>query len=538
MLRQLFFVTSIAVVALANSQRKLSLDFPTPLLGNTSPGSVWPQPESHVSTAETFPVAVESFMFTYASKSYKCDLVYEAFKRYGAIIINSAGDQKLRFRPLTTPMLTGLEVNLMAPCEDYPSLDMDESYALDINSMAVATLTAKSVWGILRGMESFSQLLWESDSGQIVANKTNIIDKPRYAHRGILLDTSRHYQPVNVILENIDGMAYNKINVFHWHIVDDQSFPYVSTVYPDLSAKGAYNPITHIYTIEDVAEVIEYARLRGIRVVPEFDTPGHTTSMGKGQPGLLTECYTGSNPNGNYGPINPTVNTTYTFIQNLFTEVKSSFKDAYIHLGGDEVSFSCWQSNPAINNWMKSHNMTGDYKKLEQVYIQQVLDISAAIGYSYIVWQEVVDNGVKVKADTVVEVWINNHPDNELAKVTALGYRALLAAPWYLDYISTGEDWKRYYSYEPSNFNGTAEQKKLLIGGEACLWGEYVDGSNVTPRLWPRASAVAERLWSPETVNDVDAATPRLHQHRCRMVQRGIPAEPLHPGYCKHEWRN
>uniref|UniRef100_H2YUW1 beta-N-acetylhexosaminidase n=1 Tax=Ciona savignyi TaxID=51511 RepID=H2YUW1_CIOSA len=133
---------------------------------------------------------------------------------------------------------------------------------------------------------------------------------------------------------------------------------------------------------------------------------------------------------------------------------------------------------------------------------------------------------------------MKNNPANEMAKVTSLGYRVILASPWYLDHLTVGEDWKKYYMYEPANFNGTAEQKALLIGGEACLWGEYVDATNVTPRLWPRASAVAERLWSQETVNDVDAATPRLHQHRCRMVQRGIPAEPLHPSYCALDWRN
>nr|CAB3252625.1 beta-hexosaminidase subunit alpha [Phallusia mammillata] len=507
-----------------------------PLLGDTSPGSVWPKPQMQTSSPMVYEVAVQKFVFTYASTSHKCDLTEEAFKRYEMLIYNTASQLKLQFRPRAVPSLTTLTVNLLSACEEYPSLHMNESYSLEIGDSAL--LSAPSVWGVLRGLETFSQLMWQTDTNQVLMNKTSILDFPRYAHRGILLDSSRHYLPMEAILHNLEAMAYNKINVFHWHIVDDQSFPFVSRTYPDLSGKGAYNPSTHIYTPENVAEIIEFGRLRGIRVVPEFDTPGHSQSWGKGQSGLLTPCYSNGKPDGTFGPIDPTVNSTYTFVEGLFTEVKSVFHDQYIHLGGDEVSFNCWKSNPDITKWMALQNITGDYATLESVYIQQILDISASVGYSYIVWQEVIDNGVKVKNDTVVEVWINNKPDEELAKVTAKGYRALLAAPWYLDYISTGEDWQKYYLYEPSNFNGTDAQKQLLMGGEACLWGEYVDGTNVTPRLWPRASAVAERLWSAEDVNDVEEATPRLNQHRCRMIRRGIPAEPLRPGYCTHEWKN
>ncbi|MED6257252.1 hypothetical protein ATANTOWER_016422 [Ataeniobius toweri] len=124
-----------------------------------------------------------------------------------------------------------------------------------------------------------------------------------------------------------------------------------------------------------------------------------------------------------------------------------------------------------------------------------------------------------------------------MSKVTAAGYTTILSAPWYLDYISVGQDWQKYYKVEPLNFNGTEEQKKLVIGGEACLWGEYVDATNLTPRLWPRASAVAERLWSAKEVTDIGDAYSRLSVHRCRLVVRGIPAEPLSPSFCPHEYK-
>uniref|UniRef100_A0A672H9C9 Beta-hexosaminidase subunit beta n=1 Tax=Salarias fasciatus TaxID=181472 RepID=A0A672H9C9_SALFA len=384
---------------------------------------------------------------------------------------------------------------------------------------------------------AMSQLILSPLSFQKNINATKIKDFPRFAHRGILLDTSRHYLPVKAILTTLETMAMNKYNVFHWHIVDDPSFPYLSRTFPNLSQKGAYHPYTHVYTPADVKMVIEFARLRGIRVIPEFDTPGHTQSWGKGQANLLTPCYSGSKPSGSFGPVNPILNTTYDFMTQFFKEISSVFPDAYVHLGGDEVDFTCWRSNPDIQKFMEDHGFGHDYSKLESFYIQRLLDIVTSTKKGYMIWQEVFDNGVKLKPDTVVHVWIGGGSNEELSKVTASGYTTILSAPWYLDYISYGQDWQKYYKVEPLNFNGTEQQKKLVIGGEACMWGEYVDATNLTPRLWPRASAVAERLWSHQNVTDINDAYSRLSAHRCRLVERGIPAEPLFSSYCPREYK-
>uniref|UniRef100_A0A3Q0QXB9 Beta-hexosaminidase subunit alpha n=1 Tax=Amphilophus citrinellus TaxID=61819 RepID=A0A3Q0QXB9_AMPCI len=309
-------------------------------------------------------------------------------------------------------------------------------------------------------------------------------------------------------------MAFSKFNVFHWHIVDDPSFPYQSQIEVGL---------LHVDS-QDVRRVISYARMRGIRVLPEFDSPGHTQSWGKGQSDLLTPCYRGSTPSGTFGPVNPALPSTYKFMATLFKEVSSVFPDSYIHLGGDEVNFSCWKSNPDVRAFMQKMGFGTDFTKLEAYYMENIVNITTALNKTSIVWQDVFDYHERVTSY-----------EAELSRITKAGYRVLLAAPWYINHISYGQDWRNYYTVQPLNFSGTEEQKKLVIGGEVCMWGEYVDATNLTPRLWPRASAAAERLWSDEKqTSNVDKAFPRLQDFRCK---RGIQAEPLFVGHCKHEYQ-
>ncbi|XP_060719583.1 beta-hexosaminidase subunit beta isoform X1 [Tachysurus vachellii] len=504
--------------------------------------TLWPLPQKYQTTPTALKLLASSFQIVHAKDSTagpSCSLLQNAFRRYFNYIFDYVKKHSADQDKVSDLELTELQVWITSTdpeCDGYPSLKTDESYKLSVNQ-PTAVLKASNVWGALRGLETFSQLVYEDNYGAVTINKTDVSDFPRFAHRGILLDTSRHYLPLKVILANLEAMAMNKFNVFHWHIVDDHSFPFLSQTFPDLSQRGAYHPYTHVYTPADVKMVIEFARMRGIRVIAEFDTPGHTLSWGKGQSKLLTPCYSGSTPSGTFGPVNPILNSTYDFMTSFFKEISKVFPDAYIHLGGDEVDFSCWKSNPDIQKFMQQQGFGQDYSKLESYYIQRILDIVKATNKGYMVWQEVFDNGVVLKADTQIHVW-KEKPDykSEMAKITAAGFHALLSTPWYLNRISYGQDWQGIYKADPQSFDGTAEQKKLVIGGEACLWGEYVDATNLTPRLWPRASAVAERLWSDENVNDIVNAYTRLVKHRCRMLRRGIPAEPLFVGFCPHEY--
>ncbi|KAJ8344479.1 hypothetical protein SKAU_G00318080 [Synaphobranchus kaupii] len=507
------------------------------LYGMPEAQGVWPMPQKMSQSSESYLLNPQGFTFQYANDSVAqpgCSVLDEAFRRYFTLIFpgynggNARGD------------LFAVVVNVQSgECDGYPDENSTENYYLLV-SAGLGFLKAETVWGALRGLETFSQLVEQDDYDTYYVKETEIVDFPRFPFRGILLDTSRHFLPLPAIMETLDAMAYNKFNVFHWHIVDDPSFPYESYSFPDLSDKGAFHRFTHVYTQSDVQKVISYARLLGIRVMPEFDSPGHTLSWGKGQPDLLTPCYRGKVPSGSFGPVNPILNSSYEFMVRLLKEVSTVFPDSYIHLGGDEVSFTCWKSNPQVRSFMEKMGFGGDFTKLEAFYIENLVNITAALNKTSVLWQDAFDHHENIPNNTVLLVWRGTPPKYhwEMSQMTKAGYRVLLTAPWYLNHISYGQDWRDAYNVRPLNFTGTDEQKKLVIGGEVCMWGEYVDATNLMARLWPRGSAAAERLWSDEEqTSNLSKAYTRLSNFRCRMVRRGIRAEPVYVGYCKHEYK-
>uniref|UniRef100_A0A7S3LVZ5 beta-N-acetylhexosaminidase n=1 Tax=Palpitomonas bilix TaxID=652834 RepID=A0A7S3LVZ5_9EUKA len=404
------------------------------------------------------------------------------------------------------------------------SFDTDESYTLS-TSKEGAKLEATSVFGALRGIETFRQLVKRHLFSVDVNCSVSISDSPRFAVRGLLIDTARHFLPISLILENLDLMEMNKLNVLHWHVVDDQSFPFESDFAEHLS-EGAFSPSLR-FSKENVKKVIDEAYVRGIIVMPEFDTPGHTLSWGKGYPSLLTSCSDGS-----FGPFNPLNEDLYPFMQGFLQEVVDTFPTSYIHLGGDEVSFDCWESNDNITAWMKQQGWT-NYAKLEGYYVQKIVDIvEKTLKHKYLVWQEVFNNNITLSSDAVVDVWKGTDWAT-LSAVTEKGYKAVFSGGYYLDHLNTSPDffdgWE-FYATDPQGFNGTQAQKDLVIGGKAAMWGEHVDVTNFIPRVWPRTSCVGERLWSAADVTDQADAEVRLHEFRCGQVAMGFNVEPLGPG--------
>lgn len=256
-----------------------------------------------------------------------------------------------------------------------------------------------------------------------------------------MIDTSRHFFPVTIILQHLDARAHSKFNVLHWHIVDSIASPYESTTFPEMSATGAYST-DHVYTAADIKRIVDYARGRGIRVIPEFYTPGHVrTGYTALKPPILTTCYDSSGKPlagiGATGPLDPTINATYDFLSALYKELQSLLPDKFVHVGGDEVSPSCWASNPSIQTYMREHKLSS-FADLETLFEQRLLDLLKTQGTSYIVWQEIVDNGAKIVVDTGIDVWKGGNWQEEMAAVTKAGFHTVLSAPFYLNYISYG----------------------------------------------------------------------------------------------------
>ena len=431
---------------------------------------------------------------------------------------------------LTLQSLKRIEIHVISP-DTRLVHGVDESYGLSIDKESTKILLrCKTVFGAVRGLETLSQLMefgWMNENDQpvyiISMIPLFIADAPSYAYRGLMIDTSRHYLPMELILDNLDAMAMNKLNILHWHLTDSQSFPYKSESYPELAMKGAYHP-KRIYTTTDIQKVIKEAYLRGIRVIPEVDMPGHTTSIGKSHPELMSHCPVPSEP---LDPSNPSV---YKFVENVYTDLKNLFPDSFIHVGGDEVNFDCWKKSPNIRKWMYDKNMTDvvdAYEYFETHLLQIVVD---KLEKSPIVWQEVFNLNLSLPENAIVDVWKGFDRDT-VEKATNASFQVILSGCWYLDHLH--DTWKTFYDCDPRDFNGTVD---LMIGGHASMWGEMVDPSNFISRVWPRASAVAERLWTGDVSGDVKASIDeRIHKFRCRMIQQGFAASPTRPGCCPSE---
>eukprot|EP01112_Ceratiomyxa_fruticulosa_P013959 TRINITY_DN3960_c0_g1_i1.p1 TRINITY_DN3960_c0_g1~~TRINITY_DN3960_c0_g1_i1.p1 ORF type:complete len:556 (-),score=112.88 TRINITY_DN3960_c0_g1_i1:166-1731(-) len=407
---------------------------------------------------------------------------------------------------------------------------IDESYVLIVDS-PVATLKAVTVYGALRGLETLSQLIDydTTEGGYIVYDAPhNVQDTPRFPYRGILVDVARHFEEVSTLKTILDGMSFAKLNVLHLHATDDQAFPFPSKTFPRLT-KGAYDP-SLTYSEDDLNDLVEYAKERGIRVVPEFDTPAHALSWGVGYPEFLTaNCswFTQSSDT-----VNPIQDFTYQLLKGFFTDMTEFFFDDVLHVGLDEVDFSCWSSNPAIVSWAQQKNLT--MAGVENYYVSNLNQILLGLKKRISCWEECYDNGLTLPANTIVEVWRDWGScwgPCKVANVTASGFHTLNSAGWYLDDLTIS--WQSMYILEPFQYimNNPAQQA-LVDGGETCMWGESVNDEVIISRVFPRATAVAERLWSPiQTTNTTDFEL-RLYEFSCRNTRRGVSFGPWRPAYC------
>jgi hexosaminidase len=415
---------------------------------------------------------------------------------------------------------TTLEIATTGPSLPVQKLGEDESYRLEVTP-AHARITAPNPLGALHGMETFLQLI-QADRESFIAPAVQIDDHPRFAWRGTMLDVSRHWMPVEVVERTIDAMAAVKLNVLHWHLSDDQGFRVESKRFPMLQELGSDG---HYYTQQQVREVINYARDRGIRVVPEFDMPGHATAWFAGYPELASAPgpYSIERKWGIFDPaMDPTRDETYHFLDGLIGEMAALFPDDYFHIGGDEVNGKQWSANPRIQAYMKAHGIK-DNEALQSSFSRRVVPIVTKYGKKVIGWDEVLSPDLP--KGTVVHSW---RGQKSLAEAARQGFAGILSAPYYLDLIHSAADHYAADPIENESATLTAEEKSLILGGESCMWVEYVTPDSIDTRIWPRNAAIAERLWSPQQVKDVASMYRRLAAVSRELDLLGTPHEREH----------
>ncbi len=406
------------------------------------------------------------------------------------------------------PTLTIHTAHASAPVQ---LLGDDESYVLTVTATA-AKLEAATPLGAMHGLQTLLQMVTEkanpgAEAGypsQAIIPAATIHDAPRFAWRGLMMDVSRHFMPVEVVERNLDGMAAVKMNVLHWHLSDDQGFRVESKNYPKLQGMGSDG---QFYTHTEIRSVIAYARDRGIRVVPEFDMPGHSAAWLAGYPqiGSGPKPYDILRAYGSSGrAMDPTKPATYVFLAGFVAEMTKLFPDKYFHVGGDEVEEKVWDGEPSITAYKQKHNIKTN-ADLQAGFNQKLEKLVRANGKIMMGWDEV------LHPDLPKSVLLHSWRGQEsLAKAAQQGIRGLLSFGYYLDLMWPAE---RHYQIDPMSGPAAAltpEQQKLILGGEAAMWSEYVSTETEDSRIWPRAAAVAERLWSPAEVKDVDSMYRRM----------------------------
>jgi len=545
-------------------------------------GLVWPQPENMEHSQDLVHFLPQDVEFVSVTGGVDVENLVgkfsEIFEEY--LFKKSPQYENYKVDPFSgKPFISDSKIQIsVAVSDEDVSLvhGTDESYKLEISKSAKnpgdhidVRVTAKTYFGARHGLETLSQMIAYDDLTDtlMIYVSATVIDKPAFPHRGVLLDTARNYMSVAVIKEVISGLSYDKLNVFHWHITDTHSFPFWSKSIPQLAMYGAYSP-RKVYTPQDIQDIVEYAKVRGVRVLPEFDAPAHVGNgwqySEKEGLGKLAVCvnqepwqkYCVEPPCGQFNVVN----------DNLYPELGKLYKDFYdlfqtdmFHMGGDEVNLNCWNTSTEIRGYLESQGKTGteddlvglwndfQYRAAEEVY--SAWDSRPPI----ILWTSRLTEKGEVekylsKDDYIIQIWTGGE-DSVISELINKGYRVIFSNSdaWYLDcgysaWVGAGNNWcspykgwQKVYDNSPRAIyrdqGGNSENEDLILGGEAAMWSEQVDGAAVMHKLWPRLSALAERLWSdPET--SWKQAEIRMMSHREDLVERGIGADALQPLWC------
>lgn len=409
-----------------------------------------------------------------------------------------------------------------------------EHYALTIRTNGKWELSADYYVGFLRGVETYSQLFEEEGDERMFLRGTPILidDNPTFLWRGLMIDSSRHFLPVEDIKKTIDGMLYNKLNVLHWHIVDEDAFPLLVPSRPELSEFGQ---VGGVYTVADVKTVIVYAQARGIRVIPEIDSPAHTESWGRSEKNKKVTFLC----DGIYvGQFDPTLNETYDLVDDVLRHVTETFPDNYVHFGGDEIDLDCWDQRPSIAKFMEEHSIK-TFRDLEVYYREEQkrrFRKSISSTKKVIYWaNEEID--LPVQADDVIQWWgVSKNVDHLAGRKNEV-----ILSNYDLTYMDIGfggrtggsyghyQNWRLMYSFNPRVANVN------VIGGEVCMWSELNSRTTHELKIWHRSSVMGERLWNTNITlaNNLNNIATRLVSQSRRMRARGFKVSPVTVGLCE-----
>jgi hexosaminidase len=387
----------------------------------------------------------------------------------------------------------------------------NESYELKIVDNKIR-LNAETDLGVLRGIETLYQLL-NVDTTYYIPN-SYIKDEPRFKWRGLMIDACRHFMPVDVIKRNLKAMAMMKMNVFHWHLSEDQGVRVESKTYPkiqELASGGQY------YTQEQIKEIVSFADELGIMVYPEFDIPGHSTAWFVAYPEFasIQKEYKIEDKWGIFdAAFDPSNEKVYEFFDNFFGEMVQLFPSPYFHIGGDEHKGKHWLENPKIKAFMDEKGFATPHD-LQNYFNKRILEILTKYNKIMVGWDEIYHPDLP--SNILVHSWRGKKTLYETAKK---GYYSILSNGYYID---LNQHIEFHYLNDPIPVDAdlSDDEKKFILGGEATMWSEMVTYENVDSRIWPRTAAIAERLWSPQNINDIDFLFNRIEKINILLEDAG-----------------
>ena len=399
------------------------------------------------------------------------------------------------------------------------SINDDESYELRVTDNKIIINSPLDL-GALRALETLLQLVSHNEKDFFFQGVT-ITDSPRFVWRGLMIDAARHFQPVAVIKRNLDAMASVKLNVFHWHLTDDQGFRVESKVFPklqEIAADGLF------YTQEQIKDIVAYADNLGIRVIPEFDVPGHASAILSAYPELGSKDdynYEVERYSGVFDPtLNPTKEATYLFLETLFREITPLFPDEYFHIGGDENEGKHWDANENIQKFKRLHNLKTNHD-LQTYFNIKLEKILKTFDKKLMGWDEILTPSLPTSA--VIHSWRGAHEglsQSSLIEAAQKGYQTVLSAGYYIDRMQSVE---QHYAVDPiGDATLSTEERSRILGAEATMWSELVTPLTIDSRIWPRTAAIAERFWSQKNVTDIDHMLRRLDDVNKKLEELGI----------------